>query len=116
MRSNGPGDVAITRAKSGYDMAADMKHGGWVVVSVAAWPGWRAYIDGRRIRWQFADIAFIAIYVPAGKHQVRLAYWPESFVNGRAISFGTLIAIALFLIVRRLTASRGMALRPRPSQ
>jgi hypothetical protein len=116
VRPNGPGNVTITRAKLGYELDANMQHGGWVVVSEAAWPGWRAYVDGRRIRYQFADIAFLGIYVPAGKHHVRLVYWPESFVAGRAISFATLAAIALYFIARRLTASRGKALQLDPSR
>ena len=101
LRSNGPGNVAIRRAKYGLELDADMEHGGWVVVSEAAWPGWRTYVDGRRMKFQYANIAFIGVYVPPGKHVVRVVYWPEMFVIGRVISFMTLLVIAGFFIWRR---------------
>jgi hypothetical protein len=113
-RVNGPGKVAIRRARYGFDFDVDMEHGGWVVISESAWPGWRTYVDGRRIRFQYANIAFLGVYVPAGKHAVKAVYWPESFVNGRAISFATLAAIAIFILVRRRSATRGTD--PRPSR
>ena len=110
-RGNGPGQVAIARRPLGFKLHANMERDGWIVVSECAWPGWRAYIDGRRVEHQFADIAFLGIYVPAGKHAIRLTYWPDSFVTGRAISASTLLGIALFLIARRLRASRDTAHR-----
>lgn len=110
-RVNGPGTVRLTRRKRGFDIDADMQGDGWVVVSEAAWNGWRAYIDGRRVHHQFANIAFIGIYVPAGKHAIQLIYWPDSFLIGRDISAATLLGIAIFVIARRRRASRGTALR-----
>jgi uncharacterized membrane protein YfhO len=70
-----------------------MAKAGWVVVSETTWKGWRAYVDERRVRMQIANLAFLAVYVPAGKHIVRVVYWPESFVIGRAISLTTLIVL-----------------------
>ena len=65
------------------------------------WKGWRAYIDGRRVQLQIADFAFLAIYVPAGAHTIRLVYLPDSFVLGRAITFTTLIALILAAALQR---------------
>lgn len=97
-RINGPGNVRM----DGNILHADMQSDGWIVVSNSAWKGWRAYVDNRRIQWQRANIAFLGIHVPKGKHEVRLVYLPESFVTGRAISFATLLAIMLLLAVRWL--------------
>ncbi len=105
-RRNGPGSVHLTRARYGFDIVADMKGDGWVVVSESAWPGWRATVDGTRIRHQFADITFLGIYLTPGKHSIHLVYWPDSFVLGRAISGATLLAIAIYVIARRRRASR----------
>ncbi|HSP35970.1 MAG TPA: hypothetical protein VLU46_16790, partial [Thermoanaerobaculia bacterium] len=58
---NGSGEVTSIRARSyGYDIAADMQHDGWVVISESAWTGWRAYVDGRRLPPQIANAAFVA--------------------------------------------------------
>ena len=35
-----------------------MAQDGWIVVSEPAWKGWRAYIDGRRVEIQIANLAF----------------------------------------------------------
>ncbi len=103
-RDNGPGSLTLRERRMGgeYRFDADMQRDGWVVISDGAWDGWRAYVDGRRVRMQRANAAFLAVYVPAGRHDVRVVYWPESFVRGRAITFITLIAIGLFALIRRV--------------
>lgn len=103
-RDNGPGTITLRERRMGgeYRFDAAMQRDGWVVISDGAWKGWRAYLDGRRVRMQRANAAFLAVYIPAGRHSVRVVYWPESFVRGRAITFATLLAIALFAAVRRV--------------
>jgi hypothetical protein len=91
---NGAGRVSVARDGSGLRIAATMDAPGYVVVSETAWPGWRAAIDGRRVRLLRANHAFLAIYAPAGQHQIRLRYLPQSFVAGRTIS----IAVAMLLL------------------
>lgn len=105
-RENGPGRVALRSHDRGgeYVFDAEMERDGWVVISESAWKGWRAYIDGRRVLMSRANAAFLSVYVPAGRHAVRVVYRPRSFVIGRAISFATLMAIAAglaIMIVRR---------------
>lgn len=100
-RANGPGTVTIKHARLGYDLDARMENDGWIVTSITAWKGWRAYVDGRRVQTQFANHAFLAVHVPRGAHKVTLRYWPESFVWGRAITAATLLAAAIALLWRR---------------
>jgi hypothetical protein len=95
MRTNGPGVVHTREIPNGLQLDATMTRDSWVVVSETGWRGWRAYIDGRRVRWRFANHAFIGVWVPAGHHDVRLVYLPESFVRGRAISLGTLALLIM---------------------
>jgi hypothetical protein len=108
-RENGPGRVTVREHPRAYEISAAMQRDGWIVISESAWKGWRAYLDGRRVKIQRANIAFLSVYVPAGDHHVRLAYLPQSFVAGRAISLLTLGAIVTFAITRRVLRSR----RPR---
>jgi hypothetical protein len=100
-RTNGPGRVTL----HGHTLEAEMDGDGWIVVSNSAWQGWRAYLDGKRIRLQRANVAFLGIHVPKGKHTVRLVYLPESFVTGRAITLATLLGIAAFMLWRRRRSS-----------
>jgi len=101
-RGNGPGRVTNLRATS-FDV--DMERDGWVVISNSAWQGWRAYVDGKRIALQRANIAFLGVHVDAGKHHVRLVYLPQSFVVGRAISMVTFLGLVAFALLRRRRAA-----------
>ena len=71
-----------------------------MVASQTAWKGWRAYIDGRRVQVHVANLAFLGVFVPAGRHHLKLQYLPDSFTRGRAIPFGTLGMLVVFAIVR----------------
>ena len=101
VRDNGPGVVHTREVPNGLRIDTTMSRDGWVVVSQTAWKGWRAYIDGRRVQWRYANHAFLGVWVPAGHHDVRLVYLPDSFVRGRAISLGTIALLGIGLFVRR---------------
>jgi hypothetical protein len=99
--ANGPGSVTIRRRNLGFHIDAMMEREGFVVISEAAWRGWRAYIDERPAKIIRANHAFLGVFVPAGKHAIRLTYLPQSFVVGRVITFVTLamIAVAMMLLI-----------------
>lgn len=97
---NGPGRVTYRRDGGAFDLDAEMQGAGWIVISETAWKGWRAYVDGRRVETHFANHAFLGVHVPAGRHNVRLVYLPESFTRGRNITLATLIALALYALLR----------------
>jgi len=109
---NGPGRVTTRRAKLGLEMDASMEGDGWIVISQTAWKGWRAYIDGRRAETKYANHAFLGLFVPAGRHHIRLIYLPDSFTRGRAISFGTLALLVLIALSRSAIRARARARRP----
>jgi Bacterial membrane protein YfhO len=87
---NGPGTVDVREEANGLRLTAQMEAPGWVVISEAAWKGWRARLDGEPAVLVRADHAFLALFVPRGRHEIRLSYLPRSFVLGRAISGATL--------------------------
>ncbi|HKR65923.1 MAG TPA: YfhO family protein, partial [Thermoanaerobaculia bacterium] len=106
-RPNGPGTVSIRHSgMSRYDVDADMQGDGWIVITNSAWKGWRAYLDGRAVKLQRANVAFLSVYVPKGKHTIRLVYLPRSFVLGRAISFATLFVLIVVYSTRSRTFRR----------
>ncbi len=110
---NGPGTVAARWHGMDLVLAATMQRAGWVVISQSAWKGWRATVDGRRASLQYANHAFLAVWVPYGRHKVTLRYMPDGFVVGRAITGATLLALATaFLVSRRRSWRRGQGDRP----
>jgi hypothetical protein len=106
--ANGPGRLTLLQSGLGYLIDADMESSGWVVVSATAWDGWRAAIDGERVKPRFANHAFLGVYVPKGAHRLLLEYKPRSFVRGRNISLATAIVLAVIAMLarRRATASK----------
>lgn len=105
-RANGPGTVSIAARGTGYELSTAMEREGWVVVSVAAWSGWRATEGGKELPLAFANHAFVGIKAPAGESTIRLVYRPRSFEVGRLVSFGTLGGIVLALLIRRVGTTR----------
>ncbi len=91
VRPNGPGRVRTVRDGTRYLLDAEMDAAGWVAVSEAAWPGWRAVTDGGRLPLARANHAFLAFHLPAGRHQVALEYRPRSFDLGLGLSLGALL-------------------------
>jgi len=89
---NGPGTIVIHPQSLDVTMAQD----GYIVISDAAWSGWRAYLDGHRTKIVRANHAFLGVLVPKGRHTVRMVYMPRAFVVGRAITFITLAMLIAF--------------------
>jgi Bacterial membrane protein YfhO len=117
--ANGSGDVEIVRrGMRRFRLRTSMQSPAWVVITESAWKGWRAYIDGKPTRIHRANHAFLAIFVPAGTHRVRLEYLPQSFVAGRAITCATGLILlmwwsrqAIVNRVRRHRASQSLRTR-----
>jgi hypothetical protein len=109
--ANGSGNVEIVRrGMRRFRLRTSMLSPAWVVITESAWKGWRAYIDGKPTRIHRANQAFLAIFVPAGRHRVRLEYWPQSFVAGRAITCATVLILLMWWSQRAIA---GMARRHR---
>lgn len=62
------------------------------------YPGWQAYVNGRKTEIILADFTFRAVAVPAGNSLVVMNYEPNSFKNGAIISGTTLVLLILLII------------------
>lgn len=70
-------------------------------------PGWRATVDGEPAPIRPAWLAFRAVYLAPGKHEVIFRYRPAGFMAGLAITLGSLVlALSLILIPAGLVATR----------
>lgn len=92
---NGPGVVTTRRKGTRLRMHASMENDGWVIISEAAWKGWRATIDGKPAAVRNGDYAFLALRVPRGEHDIRLFYRPRAFVVGAWISAVSALLVAI---------------------
>lgn len=105
---NGRATVETRREGSDLEMAIEAQSPAWIVVSQTAWKGWSAEEDGREIPLRFANNAFLAFPVEAGRHRVRLAYKPASFRYGVGLFLLTGVAAVVAAGWRR-RASRAAA-------
>jgi uncharacterized membrane protein YfhO len=81
---------------------------GYLVVSDTFYPGWKAFVDGKRVPIFPADVALRGLYITPGHHVVDFRYRPtwrtvESWISLPALLF----ALAAWIIfVSRDRASR----------
>jgi hypothetical protein len=66
----------------------------WLVMSEVNYPGWEAWLDGKRISSFRANYLLRAVEITAGRHTVEFFYRPRSFQSGLLLS---LIILAIVL-------------------
>ena len=68
---------------------------GMVILSDTWFPGWRAWVDGRRTRIHEAYAAVRGVVVDGGAHRIEFRYLPDRAVAGAALSaLGAAVAAA----------------------
>ncbi len=73
---------------------------GYLVLSDAWLPGWRASVDGEPAALQRANVLFRAVALEAGRHRVSFTYRPASLLWGRWVSILGIAIVALAWISR----------------
>jgi hypothetical protein len=89
----------VDREPDSLELRARLSRRGFVVVTQAWDPWWKATIDGRPAPVLRANVAFRAVSVPAGDHLVTVWYRPLPVYAGVATSLAALLA-ALVAVAR----------------
>jgi hypothetical protein len=76
-------------------ITAELRKEGALFVSEPYYPGWRAFVDGKRSPIFRARNFFRKVKLAAGKHRVRFVYAPFSFRVGGFISLATILGLIL---------------------
>jgi hypothetical protein len=82
----------------------DAARPGVLVLNDLYFDGWKAQLDGRDTTIRPANVAFRAVAVPAGRHEVSFSYRPASLVVGfpvSALAVLGVIACGVVAVVRR---------------
>lgn len=93
--------VEITGKHAGW-LALDVEteRDGLLVISEQAYPGWRAWLDGREVPLVRADVILQALVVPAGRHHVEMRFDPLSVKIGLAMALLTVLVSGGWLLWR----------------
>jgi hypothetical protein len=89
-------DVVVTQ--SGHEeiqLTASSDTPGYVVLTDTYYPGWVATVDGIPVPISPVNVAFRAVPVTAGEHNIVFRYQPTSFYSGLIITLVTTILIIL---------------------
>jgi len=76
---------------------------GLAVVLDPAYPGWTATVDGAPALLLRTNVAFAAIPVTAGRHHLRLSYFPRRLLPGLAIAA---LSAALLVLLCKVASRR----------
>ncbi len=66
---------------------------GWLLVTDTYYPGWLARVDGAEAPIQRANLAFRAVRLEAGAHQIEFVYQPPWLRWGIGISLATVVGL-----------------------
>jgi uncharacterized membrane protein YfhO len=76
----------VRRGDSELRCTVEASAPGYLRIAESFDPGWRAWVDGRRVPLLCADVGFQAVAVDGGRHEVRLSYEPRRVGLGLAAS------------------------------
>ncbi|MBI4357841.1 MAG: YfhO family protein, partial [Candidatus Omnitrophica bacterium] len=77
-------------------ITAQAPENGFLVFSDNHYPGWEAFLDGKRTKILRANYSFRGIVIPKGEHRVHFVYRPRSFFLGLLVS-GTFLVLMVLL-------------------
>ncbi|MBU0777349.1 YfhO family protein [Patescibacteria group bacterium] len=77
-----------------------------LVISQTHFPGWKAYVDGKKVTLYRANYAFMAVPIGAGEHHLEIRYEPNSFKYGLIIGATSFIIMVSLLVVSQITTER----------
>jgi hypothetical protein len=78
--------ILITHSATEQQLRVASPSAAWLVIRQTWAPGWSATLDGRSVALRRADVAFDAVAVPPGTHDVVLSYRPPGLSIGVAVS------------------------------
>jgi hypothetical protein len=72
---------------------------GFLVMSEINYPGWHAYVNGKKATLLTANYLFRSVPLAAGRHHIRFVFDPFTFKIGRIVSVITVVTVIIGLLV-----------------
>jgi hypothetical protein len=87
--------TVIEQRPNRVSLAVDAPEAGFVILTDVFFRGWQATLDGQPAQIWPANLAFRAVAVEAGTHEIIFSYRPRSFTIGLWVSVITLVLIII---------------------
>ncbi len=91
----------ISESNNGLGLQVKAPEDSLLVLSKTYYPGWKAFVDGKKTKIYRADYTFRAIPLNAGTHRVEFVYDPLSFKLGAAVTLLGIIGCAVIYLIPR---------------
>lgn len=91
------------------EIEAELFHSGFLVLLDNYYPGWHVFVDGQRQPIYRAYYTARALYLPAGRHEVRFVYRPLSFYGGVGLALIGWLLCGGAILYWRMTGSTAAA-------
>ncbi|WP_346236489.1 YfhO family protein [Niabella insulamsoli] len=89
----------VSYANDAIEYKSSSASGGFAVFSEVYYPaGWNAYIDGKKAEIIKTNYFMRGLMIPAGEHQIRMAFEPEKVQRGMTISYISSWLVMLIVI------------------
>jgi hypothetical protein len=85
--------LLLAREPEHVVIEADLACDGLAIIGDPYYPGWRGYLDGRRVPIQEVD-GVRAVHAAAGRHRIEFRYRPASVYAGLALTLAGLLVTA----------------------
>jgi len=100
-RPIGPESARVTAYEpERVEIEAELTAPGYLVLTDAHYPGWRAWVDGEEVPIATADLLFRAVYLEAGRHRVEFRFRPRSLWPGTMMSLAGLAVGPISVLYR----------------
>jgi len=96
------GEATITRYESNeVEINVDSEKDSFLVLADMYYPGWKAYIDGERVKLFPTDYIFRGVKIPGGSHNVLFRYEPWTYKVGAFVTMLTILSVLVITIVNK---------------
>ena len=94
--------VETNKVKGTVSSAGDT----FVVMTQAWYPGWKAYVDGKRVNIQLVNNVVQGIEVPQGSHNIEFRFTSPAMIFGGIVSLCTWIILIIILILDQKNSNK----------
>lgn len=101
---------------NGFTATSNLEKDNLVFFSVPYEKGFRAFVDDEETRIVKADFGFMAVFVPAGTHEIEFKYVPSLLYDGLRVTCLGFVICVVIILIDAVTLKKSSSERTRGNQ